>query len=104
MLHGSPALFGRLLDAAPDASAGLRTGLVAGAPCPPSVLERLDAAGPPILNVFGMTEIGARLRLRAPTIRPQCATPPSGRALPGYEFRVRRGATSPASSRCAART
>ncbi len=90
VLHGSPALFGRLLDAAPAALAGIRTGLVAGAPCPPPVLERLDAAGPLILNVYGMTEIGAASGCAAgdpPAVRQTTV----GRALPGYEFRVAEG-------------
>ena len=74
VLHGSPALFARLLATAPEALAAVRTGLVAGAHCPPVVLERLDAAGPTILNVYGMTEIGAAPRLPAATTRRSCAT------------------------------
>ena len=86
VLHGSPALFGRMLASAPEALADVRTGLVAGAPCPPSVLERLDAAGPVILNVFGMTEIGAACACHVDD-PPELRHTTVGRALPGYEFR-----------------
>ena len=87
VVHGAPALFGRLLVAAPDSLGSVRTGLVAGAPCPPPLLEQLEATGATILNVFGMTEIGAATgcrrddpaELRHTTV---------GRVLEGYEFRV----------------
>jgi long-chain acyl-CoA synthetase len=93
VVHGSPALFGRLLVAAPGSLDSVRTGLVAGAPCPPALLEQLEATGATILNVFGMTEIGAATgcrrddpaELRHNTV---------GRALEGYEFRVA-GETEP---------
>jgi acyl-CoA synthetase (AMP-forming)/AMP-acid ligase II len=87
VLHGSPTLFGRLLDGAPELLAGLRSGFVAGAACPPPLLERLDAAGPTILNLFGMTELG-------PAIACALDDPPErrhttvGRPLPGFEVRV----------------
>jgi acyl-CoA synthetase (AMP-forming)/AMP-acid ligase II len=87
VLHGSPALFARLLASAPEALAPVRTGLVAGAHCPPVVLERLDAAGPTILNVWGMTEMGAATacsRDDPAQVRHQTV----GRPLPGFEFRV----------------
>jgi fatty-acyl-CoA synthase len=93
VLHGSPALFGRLLASAPDVLAGVRTGFVAGAHCPPVVLERLDETGPRILNVFGMTELGAATACSAddpPALRRTTV----GRPLPGFEFRVA-GADSP---------
>lgn len=87
VLHGSPALFARLLATAPDALTPIRTGFVAGAHCPPVVLERLDAAGPTILNVFGMTEMGAAsaCSLQDP---PEIRHATVGRPLPGFEFRV----------------
>ena len=59
MLHGSPTLFRTLLKARPDGIAGVRTGLVAGAPCPPDLLEALDERGTRILNCYGLSETGA---------------------------------------------
>jgi acyl-CoA synthetase (AMP-forming)/AMP-acid ligase II len=90
VVHGAPALFGRLLLAAPDSLDPVRTGLVAGAPCPPAVLEQLDATGTTILNVFGMTEIGAATSCRRDD-PPELRHTTVGRALEGYEFRVAEG-------------
>ena len=59
MLHGSPTLFRTLLKARPDGIPGIRTGLVAGAPCPPDLLEALDERGTRILNCYGLSETGA---------------------------------------------
>ncbi|MBA3260871.1 MAG: acyl--CoA ligase [Thermoleophilaceae bacterium] len=90
VLHGSPALFARLLATERDLFAQVRTGFVAGAHCPPVVLERLDEAGPMILNLFGMTEMGAAAGCRsddAPELRHKTV----GRPLPGFEFRAAGG-------------
>ena len=87
VVHGAPALFGRLLVAAPGSLEPVRTGLVAGAPCPPAVLEQLDATDTTILNVFGMTEIGAATSCRHDDTAERRHTT-VGRALEGYEFRV----------------
>lgn len=87
ILHGSPALFARVLRSSPAGMSGVRTGLVAGAPCPPALLEQLDDAGPRILNVFGMTEIGAASACRADDPA-ELRHSTVGRPLPGYEFRV----------------
>jgi acyl-CoA synthetase (AMP-forming)/AMP-acid ligase II len=87
VLHGSPALFSRLLATEPDAIAPIRTGFVAGAHCPPVVLERLDESGARILNVFGMTEMGAACACSLedpPEVRHETV----GRPLPGFELRV----------------
>ncbi len=85
VLHGSPAVFVRLLQA--GAELPLRTGLTAGSSCPPGVLEAFDRAGTCLLNLYGMTEIGA-----ASACRPEDPAPTRyqtvGRALPGYELRV----------------
>jgi fatty-acyl-CoA synthase len=86
VLHGSPALFAGLAAAPPR----LRTGFVAGAPCPPGLLERLDRAGARILNMFGMTELGATtscLLDDPPEVRQHTA----GRPLPGFELRTAPG-------------
>jgi acyl-CoA synthetase (AMP-forming)/AMP-acid ligase II len=90
LLHGSPALFTGLLKAAPEGLESLRGGLVAGSACPPSVLEQLDERHIRILNLYGMTELGAAAccRLDDPdSIRHQTV----GRALPGYLFRIEGG-------------
>jgi len=87
ILNGSPALFTSLLKAAPEGVPGLRAGFVAGSACPPHVLAQLDAAGACILNLFGMTEIGAGSCCR-PDDPPQVRYTTSGRPFPGYEFRI----------------
>lgn len=85
VLHGTPALFARLLKATDDLP--VRTGFTAGSSCPPAVLEELDRRRARVLNVYGMTEIGAASGCRAedsPAVRHRTV----GRPLPGYEFRV----------------
>jgi len=90
LLHGPPALFGRLLAAAPEGVPGLRGGLVAGAPCPATVLERLDALETRVLNVYGLTETGAATACAAEDA-PDLRHTTVGRPLAGYEFRVAGG-------------
>lgn len=88
VLHGPPALFTRLLKT--DIEFPIDTGFTAGSACPPEVLAALDQRGMRILNVYGMTEIGAATACRAddpPATRYQTV----GRGLPGYELRVRDG-------------
>jgi long-chain acyl-CoA synthetase len=85
VLHGSPALFARLQRS--EATPTLRTGFTAGSLCPPEVLEAFDERGARLLNIYGMTEIGAASSARRedPTqIRYQTV----GRPLPGYELRT----------------
>jgi long-chain acyl-CoA synthetase len=85
LLHGSPALFGRLLRTDPDTR--LRGGFVAGSWCPPELLQALDGRGLQVLNLYGMTEIGAATSCRhhdPPERRYQTV----GRPLPGYEVRA----------------
>jgi acyl-CoA synthetase (AMP-forming)/AMP-acid ligase II len=59
ILHGAPPLFARLSKLPWEPLRTLRTGFVAGAPCPPAVLERLDDSGMRVLNLYGMSELGA---------------------------------------------
>jgi acyl-CoA synthetase (AMP-forming)/AMP-acid ligase II len=89
MLHGSPALFITLLKAKslPGLVATVRTGLMAGATCPPWALEQLDQVGLPILNLYGMTEIGAASSCR-PGDPPAVRYHTVGRPLRGYDMRV----------------
>jgi len=89
VLHGSPALFARILRAGPENP--VRHGFTAGSTCPPDVLQALDEHGARLLNLFGMTEIGAASSCRmqdAPNVRYRTV----GRALDGYELRVAGGA------------
>jgi acyl-CoA synthetase (AMP-forming)/AMP-acid ligase II len=87
VLHGSPALFARLLRAGSELD--LRTGFTAGSSCPPEVLESLDQRGALVLNLYGMTEIGAATSCRwgdPPATRYRTV----GSPLPGYEVRIER--------------
>lgn len=86
VLHGSPAVFARLLEACPDGVPRLRTGFVGGAACPPHLIERLEAAEATILNLYGMTEIGAAACCRADDPA-EARRSTAGAPLPGYEFR-----------------
>jgi len=87
LLHGSPALWISLLKAAPHRLQWIRAGLVGGAPVPSELVESLDRLGTRLLNVYGMTELGAAscCRLDDP---PHVRYGTSGRALPGYELRI----------------
>jgi acyl-CoA synthetase (AMP-forming)/AMP-acid ligase II len=92
ILHGSPSVFISLLKAAFQAGdslgrSTLRSGFVAGAACPTQILQELDNIGARILNLFGMTEIGAAACCR-PEDPPQARYTSSGHPLPGYEFRI----------------
>jgi acyl-CoA synthetase (AMP-forming)/AMP-acid ligase II len=85
VLHGSPALFARMLRA--GAENPIRSGFTAGSTCPPDVLKALDERGVRLLNLFGMTEIGAASSCRMqdpPDVRYRTV----GRPLDGYELRV----------------
>jgi long-chain acyl-CoA synthetase len=85
ILHGTPPLFARVLRA--SAAPALRGGFVAGSWCPPDLLEALEDRGARILNLYGMTEIGAAVACR-PDDPPEVRYRTVGRALPGYEVRV----------------
>jgi acyl-CoA synthetase (AMP-forming)/AMP-acid ligase II len=94
-VHGSPALFARLLETPVDLA--LTRGFVAGSSCSPTLLERADQRGLRLLNQYGMTEMGA-------TCCPRSDDPPevryrtSGRPLAGYEVRVAPHAYAPGSA------
>jgi acyl-CoA synthetase (AMP-forming)/AMP-acid ligase II len=90
VLHGSPTLFRTLLKARPDGLPGIRTGLVAGAPCPSDLLEALDERGTRILNCYGLSETGAVtcVRIDDPPLQRHETV---GRASPAYEARVTDG-------------
>ena len=90
VLHGSPTLFRTLLKARPDGLPGIRTGLVAGAPCPSDLLDALDERGTRILNCYGLSETGAVtcVRIDDPPVQRHETV---GRASPAYEARVTDG-------------
>lgn len=85
LMHGSPALFVRLLAVASDLD--IRGGFTAGSSCPPSLLEHLDEQGVRLLNLYGMSEIGAACCPRRddpPEVRYRTV----GRPLAGFELRI----------------
>jgi long-chain acyl-CoA synthetase len=85
VLHSTPSLLARLLRG--QAEVTFKTGFTAGSICPPQVLETLDRRGATILNLYGMTEIGAASACSSEdseTVRYHTV----GRPLPGYEFRA----------------
>jgi fatty-acyl-CoA synthase len=84
VLHGSPALFARLLRA--ELKLPLSTGFTAGSLCPPEVLEAFDSRGARLMNLYGMTEIGAASAARRED-PPEIRYGTVGRPLPGYELR-----------------
>lgn len=85
VLHGSPALFARVLKTTEELP--VKSGFTAGSSCPPQVLEEFDRRGARVLNMYGMTEIGAASCCR-PDDPPQVRHHTVGRPFPGYEFRV----------------
>jgi acyl-CoA synthetase (AMP-forming)/AMP-acid ligase II len=85
VLHGTPAMWAGLLRS--GAELAVRTGFTAGSSCPPEVLEALDERGARILNLYGMTEIGAASACRADDPA-EVRHHTIGRPLPGYEFRI----------------
>jgi fatty-acyl-CoA synthase len=85
VLHGSPALFARVLKT--TAELPLKSGFTAGSSCPPKVLEELDRREARVLHMYGMTEIGAASCCR-PGDPPEVRHHTVGRPLPDYEFRV----------------
>ena len=86
VVHGSPTVFARLLEARPDGVPELRAGFVGGAACPPRLIDRLEATAATILNLYGMTEIGAAACCR-PDDPVEARRSTAGAPLPGYEFR-----------------
>ncbi len=85
VLHGSPALFARVLKTTDELA--VKSGFTAGSSCPPTVLEELDRREARVLNMYGMTEIGAASSCH-PEDPPEVRHHTVGRPLPGYEFRV----------------
>lgn len=90
ILHGSPTLFASLLTLSWQDWPTPRTGFVAGSACPAVLIERCDAHGFRLLNLYGSTELGMvsccrrddPAEVRALTV---------GRGLPGYTVRVADG-------------
>jgi acyl-CoA synthetase (AMP-forming)/AMP-acid ligase II len=87
LLHGSPAVWISLLKAVPRGFPQIRRGLVGGSPVPSDLVESLERLGTRLLNVYGMTEIGAAscCRLDDP---PEVRYTTSGAPLAGYELRI----------------
>jgi len=90
ILHGSPALFASLLTRPWRDWSPPRTGFVAGSTCPALLIERCEAHGFRLLNLYGSTELGmvSCCRRDDPT---EVRALTVGRALSGYTIRVTDG-------------
>lgn len=85
VLHGSPALFTRLLEA--DEDVRIQRGFTGGSTCPPAVFERFEQRGLRLLSLYGMSESGGACcpySTDPPDVRYRTA----GRPLAGYEVRT----------------
>jgi len=85
VLHGTPTLFAKLLRSGVALPA--RTGFTAGSLCPPHVLRGLEERRLRLLNLYGMSEIGAATCCRREddeAVRYGSV----GRPLRGYEIRI----------------
>lgn len=87
VLHGAPSLFNALVKAGGLQRRTFRRGFVAGASCPPPLLERLDAEGMKVLNLYGMTELGAA-SCALPSDSPVVRYTTVGRPVGGYAVRT----------------
>ncbi|MGZ4799866.1 MAG: class I adenylate-forming enzyme family protein [Acidimicrobiia bacterium] len=87
IVHGSPTLFSSLAKFAASPPPSLRAGFVAGARCPPELIERLADAGMSLLALYGMTEIGAATTTRLTDPWP-ARRDSVGRPLPSYDVRI----------------
>ena len=90
VLHGLAGALRRPARARSSERPTLRTGFVAGAACPPGILEALDAAG--LDDPERVRHDRDRRGHGLPRLRPGLAAQHDrGRPLPGYEFRVAPG-------------
>jgi len=92
-MHGVPTMFIAALDH-PDFSGyeltSLRTGIMAGAPCPPELLRRVmaDMHCPDILIGYGETEASPLTHLTTRDDSEECRIETVGRNLPHQEAKV----------------
>jgi len=89
VLHGSPAMFASLLRL--ERPVEIQTGFVSGSRCPPEVVSGWESRGAWLLNMWGMSEVGAVTSCRQGD-PPEVRYGTVGRALPGMEVRVAPGA------------
>ena len=92
-VHGVPTMFIAMLDHPRFAEfdlTSLRTGIMAGAPCPPELLRRVMGVMhcPEILVGYGETEASPLTHLTAPDDSLERRTLTVGRSLPHQEARV----------------
>jgi len=92
MIHGVPTMFIRELDVLKrkhyDISS-LRTGIIAGAPCPIDTMEGIiNDMGCNVVILYGLTEVspGATMTRLTDDVQHRCET--VGQALPGVDVRV----------------
>ena len=93
VVHGVPTMFQAMLEEPGFAGfdlTSLRTGIMAGAPCPESVMRRVidDMHASEMTIVYGLTEVspGITLTVRDDTVAHRTQT--VGRALPDVEVRI----------------
>jgi len=92
-IHGVPTMFIALLEHPRFDSTGfasLRTGIMAGAPCPPALLQRVmrDMHCPEILVGYGETEASPLTHLTTRADSPRRRTGTVGRNLPHQEVKI----------------
>lgn len=90
--HGIPTMFALELNHAqftPDKVASLRTGLMAGAPCPPDLIAQVrEKMIPNLLIAYGLTEASPSVTMTRLDDGPVTATRTVGRPMPGVQIKV----------------
>ncbi len=88
-----PTMLHRVLDAHPGwvPPASLRAVLVGGAEAPPTLLQRAQERGLPIVLTYGMTETCSQVVATPYAARHAPGDCGTGRALPGADLRIRDG-------------
>jgi fatty-acyl-CoA synthase len=90
--HGVPTMFALELNHpafSPGRCAGLRTGVMAGAPCPLELVRRVrQEMGLHVLPAYGLTEASPAVTMTRLDDGPITATETVGRPMPGVEVKV----------------
>ena len=92
IFNGVPTMFAMALNHAdfdPRKTASLRTGIMAGAHCPPSLAQRVrDEMGCNVSLAYGLTEAAPSVTMTRLDDGPVTAVETVGRPLPGIELKV----------------
>jgi fatty-acyl-CoA synthase len=90
--HGVPTMFAMELNHSDFASkkfSSVRTGIMAGAPCPPDlILQVREKMIPNLLVAYGLTEASPSVTMTRLDDGPITATQTVGRAMPGVELKL----------------